>query len=61
MKMETTNPGGSSKDRPALEMILAAERDGCWRLAARSSSPRAATPASGWRSSPRSAATAACS
>src|SRR5215207_8891917 len=28
MKMETANPGGSSKDRPALEMILAAERDG---------------------------------
>src|ERR687897_1232468 len=28
LKMETTNPGGSSKDRPALEMILAAERDG---------------------------------
>ncbi len=28
MKMETTNPGGSAKDRPALEMILAAERDG---------------------------------
>jgi cystathionine beta-synthase len=28
MKMETSNPGGSSKDRPALEMILAAERDG---------------------------------
>lgn len=28
MKMETENPGGSSKDRPALEMILAAERDG---------------------------------
>ena len=28
MKMETTNPGGSSKDRPALEMILAAEADG---------------------------------
>ena len=27
MKMETTNPGGSSKDRPAMEMILAAERD----------------------------------
>ena len=27
-KLETTNPGGSSKDRPALEMILAAERDG---------------------------------
>jgi cystathionine beta-synthase len=28
MKMETTNPGGSSKDRPALEMILAAEAEG---------------------------------
>jgi cystathionine beta-synthase len=28
MKMETTNPGGSSKDRPALEMILGAEHDG---------------------------------
>lgn len=28
VKMETTNPGGSAKDRPALEMVLAAERDG---------------------------------
>ncbi len=28
MKMETNNPGGSSKDRPALAMIDAAERDG---------------------------------
>jgi cystathionine beta-synthase len=28
MKMETNNPGGSAKDRPALEMILAAEREG---------------------------------
>src|SRR3984957_13738889 len=27
-KLETTNPGGSSKDRPALTMIQAAERDG---------------------------------
>ena len=27
-KLETTNPGGSSKDRPALAMIDAAERDG---------------------------------
>jgi cystathionine beta-synthase len=27
-KLETTNPGGSTKDRPALEMVLAAERDG---------------------------------
>jgi cystathionine beta-synthase len=31
MKMETSNPGGSSKDRPALEMVLAAERDGVLR------------------------------
>lgn len=28
MKLETTNPGGSSKDRPALQMVLAAERLG---------------------------------
>jgi cystathionine beta-synthase len=28
MKMETENPGGSAKDRPALEMILAAEAEG---------------------------------
>jgi len=28
MKMETVNPGGSSKDRPALAMIEAAEREG---------------------------------
>ena len=28
MKMETNNPGGSSKDRPAITMIEAAERDG---------------------------------
>jgi len=27
-KLETSNPGGSSKDRPALAMIEAAERDG---------------------------------
>ncbi len=27
-KLERQNPGGSVKDRPALEMILAAERDG---------------------------------
>jgi cystathionine beta-synthase len=31
MKMETSNPGGSTKDRPALEMILQAERDGVLR------------------------------
>ena len=28
LKLETTNPGGSAKDRPALGMVLAAERDG---------------------------------
>jgi len=28
LKLETTNPGGSSKDRAALSMILAAEADG---------------------------------
>ena len=28
MKHEVTNPGGSAKDRPALEMILAAEASG---------------------------------
>src|SRR4249920_4060466 len=28
LKLETTNPGGSSKDRPAVTMIEAAERDG---------------------------------
>src|ERR1700685_24755 len=27
-KLETTNPGGSSKDRPALTMVLAAEEAG---------------------------------
>jgi len=27
-KLETTNPGGSSKDRPALTMIEAAEQSG---------------------------------
>lgn len=31
MKMETTNPGGSSKDRPSLEMVLQAEREGLLR------------------------------
>ncbi len=31
MKMETSNPGGSSKDRPALQMILDAEREGLLR------------------------------
>src|SRR5436309_3084540 len=60
-KMETTNPGGSVKDRPAVAMVDAAERDGLLKPAGPSSSPRPATPASGWPSSPPSAATPACS
>jgi cystathionine beta-synthase len=31
LKLETTNPGGSAKDRAALSMVLAAERDGSLR------------------------------
>ncbi|MGV1004152.1 MAG: pyridoxal-phosphate dependent enzyme [Candidatus Nanopelagicales bacterium] len=31
MKLETTNPGGSAKDRAALAMVLAAERSGALR------------------------------
>ncbi|RPI04173.1 MAG: pyridoxal-phosphate dependent enzyme, partial [Actinobacteria bacterium] len=31
VKLETTNPGGSVKDRPAIAMIDAAERDGLLR------------------------------
>ena len=30
MKLEKYNPGGSMKDRMALNMIEAAERKGCW-------------------------------
>jgi hypothetical protein len=52
-KLEGGNPGGSVKDRICLAMIEAAEREGRSSRAARSSSRRAATPASAWRSSPR--------
>ncbi|OKJ94739.1 cystathionine beta-synthase [Streptomyces sp. CB03234] len=31
MKLEAANPGGSAKDRPALEMVLRAEADGLLR------------------------------
>ena len=54
-KVEYFNPGGSVKDRIALRMIEAAEQSGAAASrAARSSSRRRATPASGWRSSPSS-------
>ena len=49
-KLESFNPGGSIKDRVAVALIEAAERDGLLRPAARSSSRRRATPAPGWRS-----------
>ena len=61
-KLEYVNPGGSIKDRIALPMIEAAERDG--RLQARRHDRRgdlAATRASASRWSRRSAATAASS
>ncbi len=57
-KVEYLNPGGSIKDRPAIAMIEAAEREGKLRPAARSSSRRPATPAPGWRSQRGSRATA---
>ena len=50
-KVEMLNPGGSIKDRIAVALIEAAERDGqAAARAARSSSRRPATPAPGWRS-----------
>ena len=61
LKAETTNPGGSSKDRPALEMILAAEREGLLRPGGTIVGRPAATPAWDSPSSPRSVATGACS
>ena len=49
-KLEAFNPGGSIKDRVAVALIEAAERDGRLRPAARSSSRPPATPAPGSRS-----------
>ena len=47
MKAETTNPGGSSKDRPALEMILAAERDALLRPGGTIAEPTSANTGAG--------------
>ena len=60
-KLETTNPGGSVKDRPALSMIEAAEARGELKPGGRSSSRRAVTPELASRSSLRSVATDASS
>ena len=49
-KVESFNPGGSIKDRVAMALIEAAERDGRLGPAARSSSPPPATPARDWPS-----------
>ena len=61
VKVESLNPGGSVKDRVGVAMIAEAERRGWLRPAAPSSRPPPATPASAWRWSPPSRATAASS
>ena len=48
-KLEDRNPTGSVKDRAALWMVLAAEKDGLLRPGARSWSRRRVTPGSRWR------------
>ena len=58
-KAEFLNPGGSVKDRAALFIIDAAEKSGALRPGAPSSKAPRATPASAWRTSALSAATAA--
>ena len=56
-KLEDHNPTGSIKDRAAIAMIEAAEKDGRCSPAPRSWSRPAATPGSRWPWSPGSAAT----
>jgi hypothetical protein len=60
LKLESQNPGGSIKDRIGLSMIEAAEADGGSSPAAPSSKRPPATPASAWRWSAASRATACC-
>ena len=57
-KLESFNPGGSIKDRVALRLVEAAERDGRCAPAGRSSSRPPATRAPDWRSPRGSRATA---
>ncbi|GAA3353886.1 hypothetical protein GCM10020366_08750 [Saccharopolyspora gregorii] len=59
-KLEDRNPTGSIKDRAALSMIEAAEKEGRLTTAAPSWSPPPATPASRWRWPRSSRATAWC-
>ena len=61
VKAEMTNPGGSSKDRPAVSMIDHAEREGLLNPAARSSNRHRATPVSASRSWQPSAGTSVSS
>ncbi len=51
-KAEFLNPGQSVKDRPARQMILAAEQAGTLKPGGLIVEGTAATPASGWRWSP---------
>ena len=60
-KLELLNPGGSVKDRPAVAMVEAAERDGLLQPGERSWRGRRAILGSGWRSWQHAATTPASS
>lgn len=62
VKLEYFNPLGSIKDRAAYAMVVDAEKRGLVKEGTVIIEPdRAATPASGWRSSARRGATASSS
>jgi cystathionine beta-synthase len=61
VKVEYFNPGGSVKDRIALAMVEAAERDGLIQPGGTIVEPTSGNTGVGWRSSPTSAATSASS